>query len=53
VGRLTSIEFGYRYVFSDSISAFDFWNPHFGCNLLYDAHVFTLALTQRFGRGGR
>lgn len=53
LGRLTSIELGYRYVFSDSISAFDFWNPHFGCNFRYDAHVFTLALTQRFGRGGR
>jgi hypothetical protein len=52
LGRLTSIEFGYRYVFSDSITTFHLWSPSYGCNFRYDAHVFTLALTQRFGRGG-
>jgi hypothetical protein len=53
LGRLTSVEFGYRYVFSDSMTPAGFWSPNFSYNFRYNAHVFTLALTQRFGRGGK
>jgi len=51
LGRLTSVDLGYRYVFSN-LSGGDFLQAY-GYNFRYNANFLTLALTQRFGRGGR
>lgn len=51
LGRLTSVDVGYRYVFSN-LSGGNFMESY-GYNFRYNANFLTLALTQRFGRGGR
>lgn len=48
VGRLTCIDFGYRYIFSDAIVPFGILYPNFSYKFRYNAHAITIALDQRF-----
>jgi hypothetical protein len=50
LGRLTCVEFGYRFVFSDTVSYGIASN--FSYNFRYNAHVLAITIDQRFGRGG-
>ena len=50
LGRLTCLEFGYRFVFSDNVSYGVM--SSFGYNFRYNAHVLAVTIDQRFGRGG-
>lgn len=45
--RLTSVEMGYRYIFSDSVSL-----SSYTYKFRNNAHVITIAVAQRFGSGG-
>lgn len=53
LSRLTCIDFGYRYVFSDSVADVILEGSYHNNKFRPNAHVFTVALDQRFGRARR